>query len=69
MSKPSEHTASSAPDAERPYTSQSIPQPNPSSGNGEAMQWPEWLNRRLQLSIPAWAIALGAVVLLLIALD
>lgn len=69
MSRPSEHNPSSIPETEQPHASETILQRTAQSGSGEAGPWPEWLTQRLQLSIPAWAIALGAVALLLIALD
>lgn len=68
MENTSENPASSS-TADHYKASQSLPHPGTQSSGASADQWPEWLTRRLQFSIPAWAIAVGALVLLLFALD
>ncbi len=53
-------TANVAPDSAAPAT------PPPA---GKNTQLREWLARRVEISIPGWALALGVILLLLVALD
>lgn len=69
MNNPSENSAPSSSETDRPQASQSIPHPGAHPGDRGEDQWPEWMSRRLQFAIPAWAMVAGVVVLLLIALD
>jgi hypothetical protein len=53
-------TTGVAPDTAEPAT------PPPA---GTTTQLREWLARRVEISIPGWALALGVILLLIVALD